>query len=195
MLESMTLTKMQLRWKERVAQEYADLVYNGLWFSAHHQDLAAYVQSSQRHVTGDVRMRLHRGTAVAVGRRSDRALYSHALATYSAGDQFDQTAALGFIKLWGLPVEVQSRQQLQLDPGASDPMQLGKGGELGAGASRLGERREAAGQVLRLVPRGVLLDEGQLHGCRAPRRRVRSIRRRLGRSCPGRDPWGPESPS
>jgi argininosuccinate synthase len=126
-LEAMTLTKMQLRFKERVGQEYADLIYNGLWFSAHHQDLAAYVQSTQRHVTGDVRMRLHRGTAVAVGRRSDRSLYSHALATYSEGDEFDQDAARGFIKLWGLPVEVQSRRQLQLDPGSGDPLRLGQG--------------------------------------------------------------------
>ncbi len=91
-----------------------------------HEDLAAYVQSTQRHVTGDVRMRLHRGTATAVGRRSDRSLYSHALATYSEGDQFDQSAAQGFIKLWGLPVEVQARRQLQLDPGSGDPLQLGR---------------------------------------------------------------------
>ena len=126
-LESLTLTKLQLRFKERVAQEYADLIYNGLWFTAHHQDLAAYVQSTQRHVTGDVRMRLHRGTAVAAGRRSDRSLYSHALATYSEGDQFDQTAALGFIKLWGLPVEVQARRQLHLDPASDNPLQLGQG--------------------------------------------------------------------
>ena len=90
------------------------------------RSLAAYVQSTQRHVTGDVRMRLHRGPATAVGRRSDRSLYSHALATYSEGDQFDQTAAQGFIKLWGLPVEVQARRQLQLDPGSGDPLQLGR---------------------------------------------------------------------
>jgi argininosuccinate synthase len=124
-LESLTLTKQQARFKERVAQEYADLIYNGLWFTAHHQDLAAYVQSTQRHVTGEVRMRLHHGTAVAAGRRAERSLYSHALATYSEGDQFDQDAARGFITLWGLPVEVQARQQLQLDPGSGDPLQLG----------------------------------------------------------------------
>ena len=128
-LETMTLTKVQMRFKERVVQEYSDLIYNGLWYSAHHQDLASYVQSTQRHVTGDVRMRLHRGTATAVGRRSDRSLYSHALATYSEGDQFDQSAALGFIKLWGLPVEVQARRQLQLDPGSGDPLRLTGSGE------------------------------------------------------------------
>jgi len=125
----MTLTKTQLRFKERVAQEYADLIYNGLWFTAHHQDLAAYVHSTQLHVTGEVRMRLHHGTAVVDGRRSDRSLYSHALATYSEGDQFDQDAARGFIKLWGLPVEVQARRQLQLDPGSGDPLRLGGPGE------------------------------------------------------------------
>ena len=116
-LEAMTLSKHQVRMKERVAQEYADLIYNGLWFTAHHQDLAAYVQSSQRHVTGDVRMRLWRGTATAMGRRSERSLYSHALATYGEGDEFDQAAAQGFIKLWGLPVQVQAGIQLLNQPG------------------------------------------------------------------------------
>src|SRR5690606_21216476 len=102
-LEALTLSKLQLRMKERVAQEYADLIYNGLWFSAHHRDLAAYTQSTQRHVSGDVRMRLWRGTAVPEGRRSDESLYSYELATYGSGDQFDQKSAAGFIKLWGLP--------------------------------------------------------------------------------------------
>ncbi|MCC6235943.1 MAG: argininosuccinate synthase [Dehalococcoidia bacterium] len=123
-LESLTLSKQQLRFKARVAQEYADLIYNGLWFSAHHQDLASYVQSTQRHVTGDVRMKLWRGTAVAAGQRSDFSLYSHALATYGSGDQFDQSAAQGFIKLWGLPVEVQAQAQLLRDP--SDPLFLAR---------------------------------------------------------------------
>ena len=121
-LESLTLAKAQSRMKERVAQEYADLVYNGLWFSAHHQDLAAYVQSTQRHVTGEVRLRLWRGHAEATGSRSDRSLYRFELATYGADDSFDQAAALGFIKLWGLPVEVQARQQLLRDP--ADPLRL-----------------------------------------------------------------------
>ena len=122
-LESLTLSKQQMRMKERVAQEYADLVYNGQWFSAHHQDLAAYVQSTQRHVTGEVRLRLWRGHADAVGSRSDRSLYHYELATYGADDSFDQQAALGFIKLWGLPLEVQARQQLLREP--TDPLRLG----------------------------------------------------------------------
>jgi argininosuccinate synthase len=121
-LESMTLSKPQLRFKERVAQEYADLIYNGLWFTAHHQDLAAYVQSTQRHVSGTVRVRLHRGQATVVGRKSPKSLYSHALATYDRGDQFDQSAAVGFIKLWGLPVQVQAKAQLL--PEAREPLRI-----------------------------------------------------------------------
>ena len=121
-LESLTLSKQQLRMKERVAQEYADLVYDGLWFSTHHQDLAAYVHSTQRHVTGEVRLRFWRGHAEAVGVASDRSLYHLELATYGSDDAFDQQAALGFIKLWGLPLEVQARQQLLRD--SPDPLRL-----------------------------------------------------------------------
>jgi argininosuccinate synthase len=112
-LEDLTLTKDAARFKELVAREYADLIYNGLWFSAFHRDLAAYVASSQRYVTGTVRVKLHKGTAVVVGRRSPNSLYSRSLATYEAGDIFDQSAAVGFIKLWGLPVRVFAQTQLQ----------------------------------------------------------------------------------
>ena len=111
-LEELTLSKQQLRWKTLVAQEYADLIYNGLWFTAHHRDLSEYVQSTQRHVTGDVRMRLWHGTVMTMGRRAEHSLYSEALATYSDGDQFDQSHALGFIKLHGLQAQVQAHRQL-----------------------------------------------------------------------------------
>ncbi|HZP27119.1 MAG TPA: argininosuccinate synthase [Dehalococcoidia bacterium] len=110
-LEQMTLAKDQRRIKARIAIDYAELVYNGLWFTPYHQDLAAYVQSTQRHVIGTVRMKLHKGSAIAVGRRSDRSLYDFSLATYDKGDQFDRTAAVGFIQIWGLPVRVQARAQ------------------------------------------------------------------------------------
>ncbi len=110
-LEALTLSKDQRRMKARIAQEFAELVYNGLWYSAHHHDLAAYVQSTQRHVTGAVRMKLHKGTATAVGRKSPKSLYDLSLATYDRGDAFDRTAALGFISIWGLPVRVQAQAQ------------------------------------------------------------------------------------
>ncbi|HXK32697.1 MAG TPA: argininosuccinate synthase, partial [Dehalococcoidia bacterium] len=121
-LEQLTLSKPQLRVKNMLRQEYADLIYNGLWFTAHHQDLAAYVHSTQRYVTGEVRMRLHKGQAVAVGRRSPKSLYSYALATYDRGDQFDHDAAVGFINVWGLPVQQQARSQLLAEGDA--PFQL-----------------------------------------------------------------------
>jgi argininosuccinate synthase len=110
-LEQLTISKDQLRLKARIAQEYADLIYNGLWFTPHHQDLAAYVQSTQRHVTGTVRIRLHKGQAIVVGRKSPRGLYDLTMATYDKGDQFDQTAAEGFIRIWGLPVRIQAQVQ------------------------------------------------------------------------------------
>ena len=110
-LEALTLSKDQLRFKEKVALEYADLIYNGLWFTAYHGDLAAYVQSTQRHVTGMVRVKLHKGKATVVGRKSPKSLYSYSLATYDKGDVFDQSASLGFIHIWGLPVRTQAQIQ------------------------------------------------------------------------------------
>jgi len=115
-LEDMVQSKESLRSKARMADEYADLIYNGLWFSAHHQDLAAFVRSTQRFVTGDIRVRLHRGTAVVVGRRSEHSLYSTSLATYGKGDAFDHKAAEGFIGVFGLPLRNQSRTQALWGP-------------------------------------------------------------------------------
>ena len=110
-LEAMTLSRDQLRFKQKVAVEYADLIYNGLWFTALHQDLAAYVQSSQRFVSGTVRSKLFKGSCSVVGRKSPFSLYSYGLATYDKGDQFDQSAAVGFIHIWGLPVRTQAQVQ------------------------------------------------------------------------------------
>ena len=110
-LEALTLSKDQMRFKQKVAQEYADLIYNGLWFTALHQDLAAYVQSSQRFVSGEVRLKLFKGSCQVVGRKSPFSLYSYGLATYDEGDEFDQGASPGFIHIWGLPAKTQARRQ------------------------------------------------------------------------------------
>ncbi|MFC1995683.1 argininosuccinate synthase [Chloroflexota bacterium] len=110
-LEAMTLAKEQLRFKQKMAVEYADLIYNGLWFTSLHQDLVAYVQSSQRCVTGTVRLKLFKGSCQVVGRKSPFSLYSHSLATYDKGDEFDQSTAAGFIHIWGLPVRTQAQVQ------------------------------------------------------------------------------------
>jgi len=114
-LEAMTLSKDQLRFKHKVAQEYADLIYNGLWFSQLNRDLSTYILSSQRYVTGTVRMKLLRGQSTVVGRKSLTSLYNLGLATYDKGDQFDQSTAVGFIHLWGLPVKTQAQVQLLAD--------------------------------------------------------------------------------
>ena len=80
------------------------------------------MQATQLHATGEIRLRLARGAAVAVGSQAARSLYSHELATYGEGDRFDQAAAQGFISIWGLPVQLQAEQQLLQQPG--DPKTL-----------------------------------------------------------------------
>jgi argininosuccinate synthase len=111
-LEAMTMSRDQLRFKQKVAVECADLIYNGLWFSQLNRDLSAYILSSQRYVTGTVRMKLFKGSSVVVGRKSPWSLYNISLATYDKGDKFNQKAAEGFIHLWGLPVKTQAQVQL-----------------------------------------------------------------------------------
>ncbi len=111
-LESLCLSKQAARFKTLVSQEYADIIYNGLWFSAFHQDLFQFVASNQRFVTGQVRVKLFKGKATVVGRKSEHSLYSKKLATYESGDSFDHDAARGFIRLWGLGQQTQAQQLL-----------------------------------------------------------------------------------
>ena len=111
-LEMMTLSREQLRFKEKVAIEYADLIYNGLWFSQLNRDLSAYIISSQLYVTGTVRLKLYKGHSIVVGRQSPKSLYDIGLATYDKGDKFDQNSAKGFIDLWGLSLKTQAQIQL-----------------------------------------------------------------------------------
>ncbi|MFC2052340.1 argininosuccinate synthase [Chloroflexota bacterium] len=119
-LQAMTLSKDQLRFKQKVAVEYADLIYNGLWFTRFRQDLAAYVKSSQHFVSGIVRLKLLKGSCTTVGRKSPFSLYNYGLATYDKGDEFDQSASPGFIHIWGLPVRNQTQAQ-----GTSSPEEKG----------------------------------------------------------------------
>jgi len=110
-LQDLVLAKEQLRFKAKVSAEYADLIYNGLWFTGLRQDLAAYVQSTQRYVTGTVRVKLFKGNCQIVGRKSPYSLYDYGLATYDKGDAFEQSAAPGFIRIWGMPARTQARVQ------------------------------------------------------------------------------------
>jgi argininosuccinate synthase len=119
-LEDITLPKDVARFKEQVAAQWAQLVYDGLWFSPLREALYAFVSHTQRHVTGQVRLKLYRGTSMVVGRKAPEQLYRMELATYGRGDLFDQGAAAGFIKLFGMGVrtaaEVQGRlSSLDLD--------------------------------------------------------------------------------
>lgn len=113
-LETMTLGKQQQRFKERVAQEYADLIYNGLWFTPLRSDLQSFVDSTQRHVTGTIRLSLNKGNVIVTGRKAARSLYSFNLATYDKDDVFDHSAATGFINLYSLPFKTQA--EIQDDP-------------------------------------------------------------------------------
>ncbi len=110
-LEALTLGKDQARFKQKVAIEYADLVYNGLWFTAFKRDLDAFIDSTQQFVTGDVRVKLFKGNCRVVGRKSPFSLYNYSLATYDKGDTFNQAASPGFIHIFGLPVRIQAQVQ------------------------------------------------------------------------------------
>ncbi|MEX0658794.1 MAG: argininosuccinate synthase [Egibacteraceae bacterium] len=110
-LEDLCLEQELAQEKRGMEGRYAQLIYNGLWFTPLKTAMDAFVSVTQRYVAGEVRMRLHKGSASVAGRRSQIGLYDHDLATYDAGDRFDHTQAVGFVKLWGLPTKVWSRRQ------------------------------------------------------------------------------------
>ena len=112
-LEALNLSKEQVRLKAQIAQEYADVVYNGLWYTQHRRDLDSYVRSTQRYVSGTVRIKLHKGNCTVVGRKSPHALYRYELATYDREDKFDHRSSEGFISIYGLPVRTQAQVQDQ----------------------------------------------------------------------------------
>lgn len=104
-LERLVLDRELLHFKHTLALKYAELIYYGLWFTPLKSALDAFVNETQARVTGTVRLALLKGSCHVVGRKSPFALYDPRLATYGGGDAFDQGAAAGFIKLWGLPYE------------------------------------------------------------------------------------------
>ncbi len=109
-LESLCLTKDVTQYKRGIEETYANLVYNGLWYSPLKSALDAFIQNTQERVSGIVRVKLFKGNATIVGRKSANSLYSMDLATYGAEDKFDHKAAEGFIYVWGLPTRVWSEQ-------------------------------------------------------------------------------------
>jgi len=109
-LESLTLTADVTQYKRGIEETYSQLIYNGLWFSPLKAALDAFVQQTQERVSGTVRMKLFKGNATIVGRRSDNSLYNPEMATYGAEDRFDHKAAEGFIYIWGMPTRIWAGQ-------------------------------------------------------------------------------------
>jgi argininosuccinate synthase len=110
-LEDLTLEREVGHFKPLLEQRWADLVYDGLWFSPLRRSIDAFVEQTQRHVTGEVRLRFTAGSCVVVGRRSPHALYDLELATYGPEDHFDHAHAEGFVRLWGLSTKTWSARQ------------------------------------------------------------------------------------
>ncbi len=107
-LENVTIEREQARFKMTVGQRWTELVYDGQWFSPLKRSLDAFIEDTQEHVNGDIRLDMHGGRATVTGRRSETALYDFGLATYDTGDSFDQSMARGFIEIFGLSSKVAS---------------------------------------------------------------------------------------
>ena len=105
-LESLTLDRETMHYKQQLALKYAELVYYGLWFSQLREALDAFVDVTQRHVTGEVKMKLYKGRCTPAGIKSPNSLYKTDLASFKMGAEYDPTDATGFIRLFGLPAKV-----------------------------------------------------------------------------------------
>ncbi len=112
-LESLVLDRETLHFKEMLAPKYAELVYNGAWFTPLREALDAFVNSTQRYVTGTVRLQLYKGNVTVAGRRSPYSLYREELATFGKEDVYDQADAKGFINLFGLPLKVRALVEME----------------------------------------------------------------------------------
>lgn len=113
-LEMVTLERELGRGKRRVQERWTELVYDGLWFSPLKYALDAFIESSQEHVSGDIRLVLHAGQIIVNGRRSEESLYDFNLATYDEGDTFDQSYAKGFVNIHGLSSKISAKRDLGL---------------------------------------------------------------------------------
>jgi len=122
-LSDLTLERDLAKEKHALSARYAELIYNGLWYSPLRQALDAFIAEAERWVSGEVRVRLYKSTATPVGRRAPQPLYDYGLATYDDADAFDHTQARGFVALWSLPTKVWSRRQ---GSAATNPTGLGE---------------------------------------------------------------------
>ncbi len=109
-IESLTLTGDVTQYKRNIEQSYAQMIYNGLWYSPLKSALDAFILQTQERVSGTVKIKLFKGNAIIAGRKSENTLYTDELSTYGADDKFDHKAAEGFIYVWGLPTRVWSQK-------------------------------------------------------------------------------------
>ena len=114
-IEDLTLVRELAHFKPIIENELSNLIYNGLWFNPATEALIAYLKSTQQVVNGTTKVKLYKGSVTVVARKSDNSLYDESLATYTSADTFDQDAAIGFIKLWGLPSKVHAEVQAHKD--------------------------------------------------------------------------------
>lgn len=108
-IEDITLVREVSHFKPILENELSNLIYNALWFSPATEAIIAYIKETQKVVNGTAKVKLYKGHAQVVARKSPNSLYDENLATYTSADSFDQDAAVGFIKLWGLPTQVNSQ--------------------------------------------------------------------------------------
>lgn len=125
-LEFLTLPREVSQFKATIDQQMAKIIYEGLWFSPLKAALDAFVNETQQYVNGKIRVKLHKGNHMVVGRQSDNSLYNEALATYSKDDAFDHNAAVGFIQLWGLPTKVFSQVNKAQDSSCTEQAECGE---------------------------------------------------------------------
>lgn len=122
-LEDLTTERDLGHFKPVIEKELTEIIYNGLWFSPLMDSILAFLKESQKNVTGEIRLKLFKGNIWILGRKSEVSLYDKDLATYTSADSFDQEAAKGFIKLWGLPTQVQAQVDAK---NAKNPVNEGK---------------------------------------------------------------------
>jgi len=118
-LEALTLDKSTLHYKQKLALDYAEMVYNGLWFTPLREALDAFFEKVTEPVTGEVKLRLYKGTLEPLSRKSPYSLYSLDIASFTMGASYDQKDALGFINLVGLPIKVRAGLQAKAGAGTS----------------------------------------------------------------------------
>jgi argininosuccinate synthase len=116
-LEGLCLERELAHYKRMLELKYSELVYYGLWYSPLRRALDAFMDDTQQTVTGIVRMKLHKGNSIPVGRKSPFSLYRYDLATYDTADKFDQSQSEGFIRLWGLSAQIAEQVRREAEKG------------------------------------------------------------------------------